>query len=69
MVRNAIIDKYVDILPDTTIGMDLEADRKRFHVTESGIVVIPKGRIIGPEEDRPRWEDHSRPRPARPVPG
>jgi hypothetical protein len=53
----------VDILPDTTIGYDLEEDRKRFHVTDSGIVVIPKGRIISPKEDRPRWEDHSRPRP------
>ncbi len=67
-VRNAIIDKYVDILPNTTIGVDLEADRRRFHVTDNGIVVIPKGRIIGPEEDRPRWEDHSRPRPNPPVP-
>jgi glucose-1-phosphate adenylyltransferase len=62
-IRKAIIDKYVDILPDTSIGYDLEEDRKRFHVTDSGIVVIPKGRMIGPEEDRPRWEDHSRPVP------
>ncbi len=60
-VKNAIVDKYVDILPDTTIGVDLEQDRKRFHVTDKGIVVIPKGRIIGPEEDRPRWPDHSHP--------
>jgi glucose-1-phosphate adenylyltransferase len=62
-VKNAIIDKYVDILPETTIGYDLEEDRKRFHVTDSGIVVIPKGRIISPDEDRPRWEDHTRPLP------
>jgi glucose-1-phosphate adenylyltransferase len=57
-VRRAIIDKYVEILPGTEIGVDPEADRKRFHVTKSGIVVIPKGRIIGPKEDRPRWPDH-----------
>jgi glucose-1-phosphate adenylyltransferase len=62
-IRKAIIDKYVDILPDTTIGYDPEEDRKRFHVTDSGIVVIPKGRMISPDEDRPRWEDHSRPVP------
>jgi glucose-1-phosphate adenylyltransferase len=60
-VRNAIIDKYVEILPDTTIGYDLEEDRKRFHVTADGIVVIPKGRIISPDKDVPKWEDHSRP--------
>ena len=57
-VRKAIIDKYVQILPDTQIGYDTQQDRRRFHVTESGIVVIPKGRIIGPDEDKPRWEDH-----------
>lgn len=42
-IRRAIIDKNVSIPPGTKIGVDLEADRKRFHVTESGIVVIPKG--------------------------
>jgi glucose-1-phosphate adenylyltransferase len=68
-VRKAIIDKYVDILPDTTIGYDLEEDRKRFHVTDSGIVVIPKGRIIGPDQDLPRWEDLSQPSLVRPAQG
>ncbi|HEX8909497.1 MAG TPA: glucose-1-phosphate adenylyltransferase [Anaeromyxobacteraceae bacterium] len=42
-IRRAIIDKHVDIPAGTSIGYDLEEDRKRFHVTESGIVVIPKG--------------------------
>ena len=57
-VRRAIIDKYVEILPGTRIGYEPEKDRKRFHVTRGGVVVIPKGRIVGPEEDRPRWPDH-----------
>jgi glucose-1-phosphate adenylyltransferase len=43
VVRRAIIDKNVTIPPGTQIGVDLDEDRKRFHVTESGIVVIPKG--------------------------
>jgi len=41
-IRRAIIDKNVKIPPDTIIGYDLEEDRKRFFVSESGIVVIPK---------------------------
>ncbi|HEX8551671.1 MAG TPA: glucose-1-phosphate adenylyltransferase [Abditibacteriaceae bacterium] len=42
-IRNAIIDKHVKIPAGTQIGVDLEEDRKRFTVTDSGIVVIPKG--------------------------
>ena len=39
-VRNAILDKNVRIPEDTEIGYDLERDRQRYFVTESGIVVI-----------------------------
>jgi len=42
-VRRAIIDQDNDIPPDVRIGFDLEQDRKRFHVTPSGIVVVPAG--------------------------
>ena len=42
-IRRAIIDKDVSIPPKTEIGYDLETDRKRFTVTESGIVAISKG--------------------------
>jgi len=42
-IKRAIIDKGVTIPPKTEIGYDLESDRKRFTVTESGIVVIGKG--------------------------
>jgi glucose-1-phosphate adenylyltransferase len=45
-IRRAIIDKHVEIPANTTIGYDLEKDRRQFHVTESGIVVIPKGMRI-----------------------
>ena len=47
-IRKAIVDKHVDIPAGTCIGCDLEEDRKRFHVTESGIVVIPKGMRLEP---------------------
>jgi glucose-1-phosphate adenylyltransferase len=42
-IRKAIIDKHIVIPPDTVIGYDLEEDRKRFPVSENGVVVIPKG--------------------------
>ena len=41
-VRRAILDKNVQIAESDVIGYDLESDRKRFFVTDSGIVVIPK---------------------------
>ncbi len=41
-IQRTIIDKYVKIPPKTIIGYDLEKDRKLYHVTESGIVVIPR---------------------------
>lgn len=42
-IRRAIIDKDVIIPPKTEIGYDLDADRRRFTVTDSGLVVISKG--------------------------
>ncbi|MFL6417241.1 MAG: glucose-1-phosphate adenylyltransferase [Bryobacteraceae bacterium] len=39
-VRKAILDKNVKIPPNARIGYDLEADKKKWHVTETGIVVI-----------------------------
>lgn len=42
-IRRAIIDKHVDIPPGTVIGYDEEEDRRRFMVTDEGLVVIPKG--------------------------
>jgi glucose-1-phosphate adenylyltransferase len=39
-VRRAILDKNVKVEPGTQIGYNLDEDRKRHHVTESGIVVI-----------------------------
>ena len=50
-IRRAIIDKDVVIPRYAEIGYHLEEDRRRFVVTESGIVVVEKGTVI--EEPRP----------------
>jgi len=42
-IKRAIVDKDVQVPPGTEIGYDLDEDAKRFTVTASGIVVVPKG--------------------------
>ena len=46
-MRRVLLDKNCKIEPGCVIGEDPEADRARFpFVTESGIVVMPKGTIV-----------------------
>jgi glucose-1-phosphate adenylyltransferase len=46
-LRRCIVDKEVFIPAKETLGYDLELDRKRFTVSESGVVVVPKGYQFG----------------------
>ena len=39
-IRRAIFDKNVNLPADSVIGYDLDQDRLRHHVTDSGIVVV-----------------------------
>ena len=39
-IRRAIIDRHVSLPEHTEIGYDEEEDRRKYHVTESGIVVV-----------------------------
>ena len=43
-VKRAILDKNVKVPPGTEIGYNLDEDRKKYHVTESGIVVVEGNR-------------------------
>ena len=45
-VRRAIIDKGVEVPPNAEIGFDPEHDRRRFHLSDEGIVVVQKGARI-----------------------
>lgn len=40
VIKNAVIDKGTKIPPGTHIGVDREEDKKRFRVTENGIILV-----------------------------
>jgi len=50
-IRRAIIDRHVNLPEGTVIGHDLEADRARYSVSDSGVVVVvrPESMIEEPE--------------------
>lgn len=45
-IRRAIIDKHVKVPEGFRIGYNTEEDRKRFTVTDTGIVVVPERMVI-----------------------
>jgi glucose-1-phosphate adenylyltransferase len=47
VVRNCIVDKSVTIPAGESIGVDAERDRGRFHISDAGIIVIPKHYSFG----------------------
>lgn len=46
VVRRAIVDKDARIAPGVQIGVDADADRKRFATSAGGVVVIRKGEVV-----------------------
>jgi glucose-1-phosphate adenylyltransferase len=48
VVRRAILDKDVVVPEGAHIGVDTDLDRERYHVTESGIVVLGKTQLAIP---------------------
>jgi glucose-1-phosphate adenylyltransferase len=45
-IRRAILDKNVNVPEGYEIGFDLEGDKKKYTITESGIIVIPKNMVL-----------------------
>jgi len=43
VLRRTIVDRFNVVPPGTRIGEDAEADRLRYHVDPSGLVVLPRG--------------------------
>jgi len=50
-IKKCIIDKGVVIPDNEVIGEDINKDKKRFTVSETGIVVIPQGYIFSAQND------------------
>ncbi|MEP7089750.1 MAG: glucose-1-phosphate adenylyltransferase, partial [Nocardioidaceae bacterium] len=49
IVRNAILDKNVIVPDGFTIGVDIEADRRRgFIVSDNGVVALAKDQVVIP---------------------
>lgn len=46
-LRRVIVDRNNIIPPGTQIGFDRRADAERYHVSEGGVVVVPKGQAVG----------------------
>jgi glucose-1-phosphate adenylyltransferase len=42
-VRRAILDKNAIVPPGVQIGVDLDRDREKYHVSEGGVTVLGKG--------------------------
>jgi len=61
-ITRAIIDKETEIPDGTIIGEDIEEDRKRFHVSEEGIVLVTPemmGQYSFPFNGSTRWRERN----------
>jgi glucose-1-phosphate adenylyltransferase len=48
VVRRAILDKNVVVPDGANLGVNIDTDRERYHVTDSGIVVLGKSQVALP---------------------
>lgn len=55
-LKRVIADRFNVIPAGTELGWDQAADKKRFQVTKSGLVVLPRGSSIGERSMRPQQD-------------
>jgi glucose-1-phosphate adenylyltransferase len=46
-IRRAILDEGAQVRARASVGLDLLKDRRRFTVTDGGVVVVPRGAVVG----------------------
>jgi glucose-1-phosphate adenylyltransferase len=46
VVRRAILDKNVQVPDGAQIGVNMDSDRERYTVSDSGIIVVGKGQKV-----------------------
>jgi glucose-1-phosphate adenylyltransferase len=59
-LRQVILDEDVVLPPATEIGFDPEADRARFHVTETGVVLVTRAMVAAGGPAAPTVADGAR---------
>jgi glucose-1-phosphate adenylyltransferase len=47
-IHRAILDEGCEIPPGMQVGVDLDADRRRFHVTDNGVVLVTPDMLRAP---------------------
>lgn len=55
LICRAILDKGVEVPAGCAIGVDLEEDRQRFHVSPGGVVVLPKGADLSRQAEEAQY--------------
>ncbi|MET0151081.1 MAG: hypothetical protein ABW298_00525 [Candidatus Binatia bacterium] len=45
-IRRAILDEGVHVCGGASVGLDLEKEKRRFTVTDGGVVVVPRGTVV-----------------------
>ena len=53
VIRHAVLDRSCRLAPGTHIGVDPDEDRRRFHVTERGVVLVTPDMLGQPVHDVP----------------
>ena len=54
VIRRAVIDKRCRLPDGFVVGVDAEADRRRFHVTERGVTLVTPDMLAAPEREAAR---------------
>ncbi|MGY6631765.1 MAG: glucose-1-phosphate adenylyltransferase [Wenzhouxiangella sp.] len=58
-IRNAILDNGCIVPPGTVIGENPDDDRRRFHITQGGVVLVNRDMLGQPREYKPAMDSNN----------